>query len=89
MILVFSLLALASVVALVVSTPLGGAGAVAATTADRRAELETAKEAKYREIRDAQLDFKLGKVSADDHQATQAELQGQALAIVRELDGLR
>ena len=32
----------------------------------RRAELEAAREAKYREIRDAELDYRTGKLSDDD-----------------------
>jgi L-cysteine desulfidase len=89
MTLALSLIALASLVAIVVSTPLGRTAAAGAASDDRRAELEAAKEAKYREIRDARLDFKLGKVSAADHEATEGELQSQALAIVQELDELR
>ena len=53
-----------------------------------REQLEAAREAKYREIRDARLDFRLGKVSAADHAATEGELRAQALAIVRELETL-
>jgi hypothetical protein len=91
---VLALTALASIVALVVTAPLGRAASARSLRArgaiaeDRRAELEAAKEAKYREIRDARLDFSLGKVSAADHQATEGELRAQALAIVRELETL-
>ncbi len=60
-----------------------------AAGADRRAELEAAKQAKYREIRDAELDFRMGKLSEADFQATDRELRAQTIAIVRELDGSR
>ena len=55
---------------------------------ERRAALEAAKEAKYREIRDAELDFRMGKVSEEDHRATDRELRAQAIEILRELDAL-
>ena len=52
-------------------------------------ELEAAKEAKYREIRDAELDHQMGKLSA---RATGArvdrELRAEAIEILRELDRL-
>ena len=48
--------------------------------------LEAAKEAKYREIRDAELDFKMGKLSESDWRAVDAELREQAISILRELD---
>jgi hypothetical protein len=86
--LIFALVALLALVSLVVTAPLSAPAAATAQAEDRRAELEAAKQAKYREIRDAQLDFKLGKVSAADHEATERELQAQAVAILRELDEL-
>jgi hypothetical protein len=53
-----------------------------------RAELEAAKEAKYREIRDAELDLQMGKVSGDDHREMDRELRGEAIEILRKLDAL-
>jgi hypothetical protein len=50
-----------------------------------RDELEAAREAKYREIRDAEMDFRTGKLSEDDYQTLDGELRAEALAI---LDGL-
>jgi hypothetical protein len=89
--LILALLALSSLVAMVVSAPLSRSAALEAEAeADgRRAELEAAKQAKYREIADARLDHKLGKVSAADHEATERELQSQAVQILHELDELR
>jgi L-cysteine desulfidase len=86
MTLALSLVALLSLVAVIVTAPLGKAAVAGVAAEDRTAELEAAKEAKYREIRDARLDFRLGKVSAADHEATERELQAQALAIVHELE---
>ena len=83
-----ALIALLAIVALIVTTPLARPGAARAEADDRRAELEAAREAKYREIRDARLDFGLGKVSANDHEATERDLQSQAHTILVELDAL-
>ena len=55
---------------------------------ERRAALEAAKEAKYREIRDAELDFRMGKLNDADYRATDRELRAQAIEILRELDAL-
>jgi hypothetical protein len=52
----------------------------------RREELEAAKEAKYREIRDAELDFRMGKISESQWRATDRELRAQAIEILRQLD---
>jgi hypothetical protein len=57
-------------------------------TAERLAELEMRKEAKYREIRDADLDHRMGKLSDADWRATDRELRAQAIEILRELDAL-
>jgi hypothetical protein len=85
--LALAVLALLGVVALVVSAPLTRRAKPTEQLADeRRAGLEAARDAKYREIRDAQLDFSTGKLSADDHRALDAELRGEAIAILRELD---
>ena len=54
----------------------------------RRETLEAAKEAKYREIRDAELDHRMGKLSDEDHRAIDRELRRDAIEILRELDEL-
>src|SRR5439155_1489928 len=53
-----------------------------------RADLEAAKEAKYREIRDAELDYRTGKLSDADWKALDRELRAEAAGILRELDRL-
>jgi hypothetical protein len=55
---------------------------------EQRANLEAAKEAKYREIRDAELDHRMGKLSEADWRATDRELRAQAIEILRALDDL-
>jgi hypothetical protein len=49
-------------------------------------DLDAAREAKYREIRDAELDFRTGKLSERDYRELDAELRAEALAILDELD---
>jgi hypothetical protein len=55
----------------------------------RLQELEAAREAKYREIRDAELDYRTGKLSAEDYETVDAELRAEALRILDELEGLK
>ena len=55
---------------------------------ERRAALEAAKEAKYREIRDAELDHRMGKMSEADWRATDRELRAQAIEILQAIDDL-
>jgi hypothetical protein len=80
---------LLGVVVWLVSAPLR-AGAAAAQDADaaRREDLEAAKEAKYREIRDAELDYRTGKLSEADWRALDRELRAQAMELLRRLDAL-
>ena len=58
------------------------------TEDEGRATLEAAKEAKYREIRDAELDHRMGKLSEADWRATDRELRAQAVEILRAIDEL-
>lgn len=52
-------------------------------------ELEAAREAKYREIRDAELDFRTGKLSSEDYEAIDADLRAEAIEILNQLERLR
>jgi membrane protein implicated in regulation of membrane protease activity len=84
-----ALIALAAVVAVVLARPLtrgGDRGERQDST--RIEELRAAKEAKYREIRDAELDHRMGKVSREDWRAVDRDLRGEAIEILRELDRL-
>ena len=80
--------ALALIVALVVTVPLRRGPDVDRREDERRAALEAAKEAKYREIRDAELDFRMGKLTEGDYRDTDRELRAQAIEILRALDAL-
>ena len=53
-----------------------------------RADLEAAKEAKYREIRDAELDYRTGKLAHEDWRRLDASLRADALDLLRRLDDL-
>ena len=77
---------LAGVVALVVLRPLVTGERDDPGDGAERSELEAAKEAKYREIRDAELDRQMGKLSDEDHRAIDRELREEAIEILRRLD---
>jgi hypothetical protein len=83
-----ALILLIALVALVVARPLRRGGEVERREDSRREELEAAKEAKYREIRDAELDHRMGKLSEADWRATDRELRAEAIEILRQLDAL-
>ena len=53
-----------------------------------RADLEAARDAKYREIRDAELDYRVGKLSEADWRELDRGLRAEAVVILRELDEL-
>jgi hypothetical protein len=54
-----------------------------------RDELEAAREAKYREIRDAELDFRTGKLSREDYDTIDADLRAEAIEILNRLEALK
>ncbi|MGI8845643.1 MAG: hypothetical protein ACR2HC_05645 [Thermoleophilaceae bacterium] len=83
-----ALIVLAVVVAVVVVWPLVYRESDAQVESGAHAELEAAKEAKYREIRDAELDLEMGKLSRDDHRAIDRELRGEAIEILKRIDEL-
>ena len=83
-----ALLILAALVALVVVRPLRRPEQLERKEQGRLEELQAAKEAKYREIRDAELDREMGKLSQDDWRSVDRDLRGEAIEILRELDRL-
>ena len=85
-----TLVLLAAVIAIVGAPLLSRRHAGAADPEDRpeRAELQSAREAKYREIRDAELDYRTGKLSREDYEAVDASLRAEALAILDHLQAL-
>jgi hypothetical protein len=83
-----ALVVLVVIVAAVLSLPLRSRGDEERREETRVAELEAAKEAKYREIRDAELDHQMGKLSREDWRAVDRDLRAEAIEILRELDRL-
>jgi hypothetical protein len=79
-------LVLAAIVVLFVSAPLRRARGETSTHAHD--DLEAAREAKYREIRDAELDYRTGKLSQEDYQAIDADLRAEAIAILDRIEQL-
>ena len=75
-----------AVVVLVVSAPLRSRHSDEAAESAERAELEAARDAKYREIRDAELDYRTGKLSESDWRAIDRGLRAEAVEILRALD---
>ena len=68
--------------------PLSRGGHEERVESSRMQELQAAKEAKYREIRDAELDHGMGKLSKADWRSVDRDLRGEAIEILRELDRL-
>jgi hypothetical protein len=79
-----------AVAVLLIAGPLraGQAGGKEAAESAERAELQAAKEAKYREIRDAELDFRTGKLSRADWRRLDSSLRAEAIELLRRLDAL-
>jgi hypothetical protein len=82
------ILVVLAVVVLFVSAPLRSRRGEEATESAERADLEAARDAKYREIRDAELDYRTGKLSEADWRALDRGLRGEAVEILRRLDEL-
>ena len=76
-------------VVLVISAPLRRARRPDAAWSGELAELEAAREAKYREIRDAELDHRTGKLSEADYEALDSVLRAEAVDILRRIDGVK
>jgi type II secretory pathway component PulM len=80
-----SLLLLVAAVAVIVA-PLRRSRHAGRAVGPELAALQAAKEAKLREIHDAELDFRTGKLSARDYQALDHALRAEAIELVRRLD---
>jgi len=81
-----ALVVLAVLVAAVVWLPLRRRGEEEQREETMLAELSAAKEAKYREIRDAELDHQMGKLSREDWRSVDRDLRAEAIEILRQLD---
>jgi hypothetical protein len=84
------IVAVVAVVGWVVSAPLrrGNVEQRDLREASLRADLEARKEAKYREIREAEMDWRTGKLSEPDYRVLDRKLRGEAIELLTELDRL-
>jgi len=73
-------------VVLFVSRPLRVARSTDPPARGDLADLEAAREAKYREIRDAELDHRTGKLSDADYEALDGALRAEAVEILHSID---
>jgi hypothetical protein len=84
-----AILAILAVVVWMVAAPLRhGPSAEESGDAAALEELETEKAIKYREIRDAEMDHRTGKLDEADWRAVDRQLRAEAVAILREIDRL-
>jgi hypothetical protein len=85
-----AIFALMLVVVFVVTVPLRRGAATQAVARDDsdRDDLQAQRDAKYREIRDAELDHQTGKLSQEDWRALDRQLRAEAVEILRRLDEL-
>ena len=83
-----ALVVLVAIVAAVLWLPLSRRGVEERREETMLAELSAAKEAKYPEIRDAELDHRMGKLSQEDWRSVDRDLRGEAIEILRRLDRL-
>jgi hypothetical protein len=83
-------LILVAVAVLAISAPLRPGRRVEREAARRgdRADLEAARDAKYAEIRDAEMDYRTGKLSEADWRALDRQLRREAVALLHALDEL-
>jgi type II secretory pathway component PulM len=81
-----ALVVLALVVGAVLWLPLRRRGEEERREETTLAALSAAKEAKYREIRDAELDHQMGKLSDADWRSVDRDLRSEAIEILRQLD---
>ncbi len=81
---ILTLLLLAGAIA-VISAPLRATRSRGARESSERGGLEAAREAKYREIRDAELDYRTGKLSREDFEAIDRGLRSEAVEILDQL----
>jgi hypothetical protein len=82
----FIVMAILGGVVVFVTAPLRRLGPAAPAPDGTLPELEAAREAKYRELRDAELDHSTGKLSDADYEELDRTLRGEAIEILRSID---
>jgi hypothetical protein len=81
-------LILVGVAVLAISAPLRHRAAREAAGRAERADLEAARDAKYAEIRDAEMDYRTGKLSEADWRAMDRQLRREAVELLHRLDAV-
>jgi hypothetical protein len=81
-------LILVGVAILAISAPLRHRAAREAAGQAERADLEAARDAKYAEIRDAEMDYRTGKLSESDWRAMDRQLRREAVELLHRLDAV-
>jgi hypothetical protein len=79
-------LILVGVAILAISAPLRRRAERDAADRAERADLEAARDAKYAEIRDAEMDYRTGKLSEADWRALDRQLRREAVELLHRLD---
>ena len=84
------MLVVVAVAVLVISAPLrpGLRAEREVAGAAERADLEAARDAKYAEIRDAEMDYRTGKLSEADWRAMDRQLRREAVDLLHALDAV-
>ena len=84
---ILAVLLIAAVI-VVISAPLRDGRRRDEVQPPERSVLEAAREAKYREIRDAELDYRTGKLSGEDYELLTSALRAEAVEILDRLAAL-
>ena len=80
------ILAVLAAVFALITGPLRGARHRRSDLGVTTADLGAARDAKYREIRDAEMDLRTGKLSEEDHSEIDGALRAEAIEILHRLD---
>ena len=84
--LLLTVILLGAVVTVIAGPLRRGGGRAASGVLSERHAMEIAKDAKYLEILDAEVDFHTGKLSEADYREVDRQLRGEASALLRRLD---
>ena len=82
------MLVLVGIAILAISAPLRARAEREAVERAERAELEAARDAKDAEIRDAEMDYRTGKLSEADWRALDRQLRREAVELLHRLDAV-
>jgi len=81
-------LILVGVAVVAISAPLRRRAAREVADRAELADLEAARDAKYAEIRDAEMDYRTGKLSEADWRALDRQLRREAVELLHRLDAV-